>query len=283
MATTSNIYSDKINLDKFYTKASVALDCINKLNLNDYDCIIEPSAGNGSFFNQINHNNTIGLDLMPEHSTIQIQDWFKYQIDTKYKNVLIIGNPPFGKRNSLSKSFITHASSFANVKTIAFVLPDVYKKHTLQKVIPKDFRLKEIHDLPKEAFEIDGVSYHVPCSFFIFERSEGKCLRFDPSKYVESYDFTFSNKNDYDFFIKGAAPATPIDIPSSTNRGYYIKVKQGFNIDNVKNNFRKTIWNGFSSVNGGVSWFTKPEIIKLYQEHIEETRYEDISLKLCAA
>lgn len=39
----------KNSLDKFYTKTQIAKDCINKLNLNDFNFIIEPSAGNGSF------------------------------------------------------------------------------------------------------------------------------------------------------------------------------------------------------------------------------------------
>ena len=277
MIKNSEIYSDKIKLDKFYTKPSVALDCISQLNLDDYDCVIEPSAGNGSFFNQIKHKNIIGLDLMPENNSIKQQDWFEYQIDTKHKNVLVIGNPPFGLRNSLSKSFIKHATTFENLKTIAFILPDVYKKHTLQKAIPKDFRIKSIYELPNESFEIDGESYHVPCSFFIFERSEGKCLRFNPELYKESFDFVFGNKNDYDFFILGAAPTNVIDIPSSTNRGYYIKVKDGFSIDSVKDNFRQIKWKGFSSVNGGVSWLTKAEIVKTYIENVQTMQLNNIS------
>jgi len=277
MTNNSKIYSDKIKLDKFYTKPSVARDCISQLDLTDYDCVIEPSAGNGSFFNQIKHKNIIGLDLMPENDSIKQQDWFEYQIDTKHKNVLVIGNPPFGLRNSLSKSFIKHATTFENVKTIAFILPDVYKKHTLQKTIPKDFRIKAIYELPKESFEIDGESYHVPCSFFIFERSEGKCLRFNPELYKESYDFIFGNKNDYDFFILGAAPSNIIDIPSSTNRGYYIKVKDGFSVDSVKDNFRQIKWKGFSSVNGGVSWLTKAEIVKTYIENAQTMQLNNIS------
>jgi len=278
--TEKNKYSDKIKLDKFYTKHSVALECISNLDLNAYDCVIEPSAGSGSFFNQINHKNKIGLDLEPENSSIKKQDWFEYKIDATLQNVLVVGNPPFGLRNTLSKSFIQHAASFKNVKTIAFVLPNVYNKYTLQKAIPKNFRLKSVHELQKEAFEIDGESYHVPCSFFIFERSKGKCLRFDPSKYTDAYDFTFSNKNDYDFYILGAAPTNVIDTPSSTNRGYCIKVKNGFNIEEVKEHFKNITWNGHSSVNGGVSWFTKPEIIKLYQEQIH---YIDKNLLFWAA
>jgi len=258
------MYSDKVELDKFYTKESVAKECIGEIDLEEYDFIIEPSAGSGNFFNNINSKNKIGLDLSPEGEGIIKQDWFEYIIDSKYKNVLVIGNPPFGKRNNLSKMFLEHASKFKNVKTIAFILPDVYNKHTLQKAVSNDFRLKEIRMLARDSFEINGKDYHVPCSFFIFDRSEGECLRFDPKKYKETNDWEYGTKIDYDFFVMGASLKTVKDKPDETNRGYYIKVKKGISIEQVKDNFIKGEWKGFSSANGGVSWFTKPEVVKEY-------------------
>jgi len=263
------MYSDKVSLDKFYTKEDIAIDCINKINLTEYDLVIEPSAGSGAFFNNLYIDNKIGLDLHPESSEIIEMDWFDYQIDKKYKNVLIIGNPPFGKRNKLSQNFLKHASSFDNVKTIAFILPDVYNKHTLQKAIPTEFRLKNIIRLPKNSFEVDGVDYHVPCSFFIFDRSEGKCLRFNPMNYIDTKDWIYGTKNDYDFFVMGASLKTVKEEPEETNRGYYIKVRKNISINKVKNNFINGDWNGFSSANGGVSWFTKPEVVKAYREQYE--------------
>jgi 16S rRNA A1518/A1519 N6-dimethyltransferase RsmA/KsgA/DIM1 with predicted DNA glycosylase/AP lyase activity len=99
-------YSEKVELDKFYTKESIAKKCIDSIDIDSYDLIIEPSAGGGSFFNNIDSLNKIGLDLLPESKDIIKQDWFDYKIDNKYKNVLVIGNPPFGKRNKLSGQFI---------------------------------------------------------------------------------------------------------------------------------------------------------------------------------
>jgi len=101
------------------------------LILIDYDLVIEPSAGNGAFSRNIKHNNFIALDIEPENDKIIQQDWFEYKPNQE-GDILVIGNPPFGKRNMLSKKFIQHAMTFA--KTIAFILPDVYNKHTLQSV-----------------------------------------------------------------------------------------------------------------------------------------------------
>jgi hypothetical protein len=260
------MYSTKKELDKFYTKESVAIECISHLNLNDYDLIIEPSAGSGNFFKNIYSNNKIGLDLLPEAEGIIEQNWFDYQIDQSFQNVLIVGNPPFGKRNKLSVDFLKYACSFQNVKTIAFILPTVFKKHTLQKYVKSDFKLKMIVDLERDSFEIDGIPYHVPCSFFIFDKDSEIDLRFDPSLYVDTCDFTYAKSNDYSFFVMGAGPNVIKDIPEANNRGYYIKVREGVDENKVRENFKKGIWTGNSSANGGVYWLTKAELIKKYRD-----------------
>ena len=77
-------------LDKYYTKKEIALFCLDQLNIKDYDFIIEPSAGNGAFYDEIEHNNKIGLDIEPENSNVIKQNWFKYKIDICYKNVLVV-------------------------------------------------------------------------------------------------------------------------------------------------------------------------------------------------
>ena len=42
-------------MDKFYTNINIAKKCLTNLyktiNINEYDYYLEPSAGNGSFFN----------------------------------------------------------------------------------------------------------------------------------------------------------------------------------------------------------------------------------------
>ena len=42
-----------MELDKFYTKKEIAKELISYLDVAEYDKIIEPSAGNGSFSKQI--------------------------------------------------------------------------------------------------------------------------------------------------------------------------------------------------------------------------------------
>lgn len=255
---------EDLNSDKFYTKESVAKSLTELLNFDDYDFIIEPSAGSGSFSKLLPKDKSVALDLFPEGDEIIQADWFEYKVDTKYKSVLVIGNPPFGKNNILSAQFIKHSTSFNNVETVAFILPDVYKKHTLQKYIPKEYKIVKIVKLPRNAFTLSGNTHHVPCSFFIMRKnSNERDLRQNPNK--RSRDFDFSNKADYDFFIFGAAPKKIIDVPSSNNRGYFIKSKIDAEI--LRKRFQKMRWEGKSSANGGVYWLTKVDIVENYNKN----------------
>jgi hypothetical protein len=57
-----------MSIDKFYTQVEVAKECIDLVpDLDTYDLIIEPSAGNGSFSSQLN---CIAYDIEPENKNI---------------------------------------------------------------------------------------------------------------------------------------------------------------------------------------------------------------------
>ena len=176
--------------------------------------------------------------------------------------ILVGFNPPFGLRNNLSKAFIKHAIEFGD--TIAMILPNVYNKHTLQSIFPKGWRLKKIVCLPENSFTIDGEEYHVPCSFFIFDKSSGRNLMFNENDYKTCDDFKYCKENEADFYMMGAGGK--IKLPSEVtenNRGYWIKSL--INIDELYIKLTNTNWDGHSSANGGVSWLTKAEVIKAYK------------------
>ena len=57
-----------MSIDKFYTQVEVAKECIDLVpDLDTYDLIIEPSAGDGSFSSQLN---CIAYDIEPENKNI---------------------------------------------------------------------------------------------------------------------------------------------------------------------------------------------------------------------
>ena len=71
--------------------------CIDKtyeiIGQDNISEIIEPSAGNGSFSNQLN---CIAYDIEPENNEIIKQDYLTLGLEYK-KGRLIISNPPFGR------------------------------------------------------------------------------------------------------------------------------------------------------------------------------------------
>ena len=112
----------KIENDKYYTPIVLA----NELILKTYEVliseniteIIEPSAGNGSFSNQI--PDCIAYDLVPEQDNIIQADFLKLDMSYK-KGRLFIGNPPFGEKNKLIDDFYNKCCECGDY--IAFVLP----------------------------------------------------------------------------------------------------------------------------------------------------------------
>lgn len=251
-----------IKTDQFYTTAEAVNRCLRHIVLDDYDCVIEPCAGSGAFVSAMPHSNIIGLDIDPKANGIIRQDFFAFRVPTKYKRVLVIGNPPFGIHHKLSDAFLCHAFAHPNVQTVAFILPNTYNKHTRQRIIPQDWRIKAIVKLERNSFTYNGKPYHMPCSFFVLDKSKGRDLRFDPARYSEASDFAFGTADDFAFFVLGANPARIILKPTANNRGYFIKPK--IDTDTLIQRFKQVDWQGNSCASGGVAWFTKPELVKHY-------------------
>ena len=97
----------KIKNDKYYTSDELAKYCVEKTkeiigedNITEW---LEPSAGAGAFLNYL-PNDTLAYDIEPEGDRIIKQDYLELDLDYK-KGRCAIGNPPFGRGNSLSMAF----------------------------------------------------------------------------------------------------------------------------------------------------------------------------------
>lgn len=136
-------------LDKFYTIPSYSKKCIDKVfelyNKNNFDLIVEPSAGNGSFLNQLNFENKVGIDISPENENIVKMDFFDYHPPINKNNILVIGNPPFGKVSSIAIKFFNHSSKWSNV--IAFIVPRTFRRPSVQNKLNKMFHLTYDEDV----------------------------------------------------------------------------------------------------------------------------------------
>jgi hypothetical protein len=214
----------KYGLDQFYTKINVAKKCLLTLNLNEFDIIIEPSAGEGAFFNIAQHNNKFGYDLEPKTNGIEKCDFLIKDLSfLTNKKVLFFGNPPFGRNSSLALKFIKKCCEFGD--TVAFILPKGFKKRSMIDKIPLNFEILIIDDLENDLFEFEGNDYMVPCVWVVLKKSDNireKEKKLKPSK------FNFTDKEHANLAIRRVgvnAGKVFTDVNVSTQSHYFLSVK----------------------------------------------------------
>lgn len=267
----NTIYIKKSELDQFYTSQETALYCYNII-LKEYDIskfklFIEPSAGDGAFFKLLPEQKRIGIDIEPRYDGIIKKDFLSFSISNKHNDIIVIGNPPFGKNSSFAIKFFNKAAEFSNV--ICFIVPKTFKKASVHNRLDLNFWLKLSVDLPKKSFLLNNIPYDVPCCFQIWER---KNIKRNILKI--SYDnnfFIFVNKNNADFAIRRVGGNTgkatsDIDELSETSH-YFLKIKNKKDLEWLleKINLIK-----FDCINdtAGVKSLSKYELIKTINNSI---------------
>ena len=170
-------------LDKFYTKESVAQNCLETLlkvlepqmDLEKEVLLVEPSAGSGVFLKQ-NRLPMIGFDIMPSSEKIIKANFLTENIRdhlTKkdaQKKLIFLGNPPFGKRSWRAIRFINKAFEYGDV--VAFILPIQFRKWSAQSKINDQAALIFDESLHPDSFEFLGEEYSVRCCFQIWAKGD---------------------------------------------------------------------------------------------------------------
>ena len=116
--------------DQFFTSKETAKMCFDifKETLRQYDIdeseyiYVEPSAGDGSFYNLFPIDRRVGIDIESNIETVILQDYLKWEPKTN-KKYLVLGNPPFGLRSNLALRFLNH-SNYADF--VGFILPQLF-------------------------------------------------------------------------------------------------------------------------------------------------------------
>jgi len=138
-----------MSLDQFYTKPKVARECLDTLKGYKPDIWVEPSAGAGSFYNLL-PDNRLGYDLEPQAEGIIQQDFLKVELP-KGKNIIAVGNPPFGYRAQGAIEFFNHCAKYCQV--VAMILPRSFRKAYIINQLDPYFRLEFETILPIGIFE----------------------------------------------------------------------------------------------------------------------------------
>lgn len=262
-------------IDKYYTKESIVLQCIK--NIKKYikicknDIIIEPSAGNGAFIVGIKSlsNQYKFYDIHPENTEITKQDFLELdynQLKKDYKNIHLIGNPPFGRQSSLAIKFIKKCCEFA--KSISFILPKSFKKESMMKYFSDHFHLIYEFDLPLNSFLVNGIEMDVPCVFQIWKYMDiprNKIIKLEP------FGFKFVKKSenpDISFRRVGVNAGTiTTDIKDKSIQSHYFITFN--NRDKMKETIGQLKEITFTEDNTvGPKSISKPELIKEFNKII---------------
>jgi hypothetical protein len=238
------------NYDQFYTIPDIAKKLynilINKIDIQQYDYIVEPSAGNGSFYKLLDENKRIGIDIQPKYEGIIKQDYLKYNFDKKYKYI-VIGNPPFGKISNLAIKFYNKSAEYANV--IAFILPRTFKRISVQNKLNKNFKLIYNEDLPNK-----------PCCFI--PKMNAKCC--------------------FQIWIKSDIPRKSIILPTYHPHFNIIKNKELFfnnNSNEDENNNSKNINQKYINNNYNINYINQNNNSKNINIDYNSNNIPDFAIK----
>ena len=170
-------------LDQFFTSDDVALECLEDLikiapqiGYSDLKTVyfLEPSAGGGSFLRALEQKNLdkTGWDIDPQTVGVVKNDFLNGENPTlPNREIITIGNPPFGKRAKLAIDFINRALEMS--ETVAFIVPLQFNKYSAQNKINNKARLVWSRDLSHDGFIYRGEKYSVRCCFQVWTLRRG--------------------------------------------------------------------------------------------------------------
>jgi len=198
-------------LDQFYTSRKISTKLVNSVEkyFKDFDIILEPSAGDGSFFELLPVDKRVGIDLDPKNKNIEKKDFFDF-LPENNKTYFTIGNPPFGKNSSLAVNFFNHAATFSEY--IAFIVPRTFRKDSIQNKLNLNFHILYEELLPQNSFYTpDEETYDVSTVFQIWKKE--KTQRNKKELLKSHADFDFMGSDDREF--------TDVTVTVSNNSSFF--------------------------------------------------------------
>lgn len=265
--------------DQFYTKPAIAKWCLGQLketiDISVYELLVEPSAGNGAFYNLLPKKKRIGLDIDPKVSEILNINYFDWVPLVGVKTG-VIGNPPFGKNSNLAVKFFNKSAEYAEF--IAFVLPKTFRKASLINRLNENFHLIKDCELPKNSFIFEDSPYDVPCCFQIWVKSSKPRQKI---KIINQHDdFKIVSKTSYfDFAIQRVGGRAGLfrdrneAIHYSDQSHYFIK--SNIPLDEIITIFKSIDFSEVKFNTAGNPSISPGELYSLYQKYKELLNHLD--------
>jgi len=261
--------------DAYYTNPEYALRCCKIIKKKFYRFkiknIVEPSAGDGSFYEGIkllcknNKRSFYMYDIIPKAPYIKQKNFFDVKID---KDTLILGNPPFGFASNLAIKFFNHAAK-QKAKLIAFILPKTFRKDSVKNKLNLNYKLVYEEECPSNVFILNGKPYNVPCVFQVWVYSIIK--RKIENWSVDNKWIEYTSKNNADFCLRrvgGRAGQILEGFPSKYSEAstYFCKEK----IKGAKEALKNIDFKHIVNSTAGVRSLSKKEIHKALHNYYKE-------------
>ncbi len=156
---------------------------------------IEPSAGDGAFYDLMPADRRSGIDLDPRRPEFIRHDFLTWRSGLSGP-VVVVGNPPFGHRGDMAVRFFRKATEFADM--VGFVVPVIFRKFLIHRQLPLGWRLIFSMPLPRSSFWTEsGSGVRVNTQFQIWTRhpSPDRNLRLSHPPPRSHPDFEFWQYN----------------------------------------------------------------------------------------
>lgn len=266
-------------MDQFYTKEEVAIELYNKfkevIKIDEYDIMLEPSAGKGAFFKLLPVSKRVGIDLEPKIDGIETLNFFDYT-PIANKKYITIGNPPFGRVSSIAVKFFNKASEFSDV--IAFIIPRTFNRISVKNKLSLDFRLVYNLELPLVPCCFEP-KMNAKCCFQIWKRSDIKrnLIKVKLS-HKDFYFVKYGEKNkegipscpspeNYNIIMKafGSSCGKIVNYHNNLKAKSHHFIKSNISVEKLKKNFEKIDYS-ISKETCRQDSIGKSDLIMLYSE-----------------
>jgi predicted RNA methylase len=273
-------------LYQFYTNPLVADECVKiidqfltKLGYEGAITFLEPSAGTGNFVRSLKKyykNNSkisikriIAVDIDPKDKSIEKMDYLKSSKKSlklgDNEEVVVFGNPPFGKRSKMALEFINYSYDYAD--TIAFIVPLHFQKWSAQSKVNKDLKLVFSKTLDEKSFTYKDKDYSVRCCFQIWTKKNIKGI---PDLRLKRVPIT--KHKDFEMFQYNNTKAALKYFNKEVYKWDFAVPRQGFYDYNKKVTDEKDL-------NPKIQWIFFKAKDKTILERLKKIDYEKISLK----
>ena len=145
--------------EQFYTPVETATEIVREvlrvIPQARHSKWLEPSAGTGAFIQALQSfdiQDVVALDIEPHHSRIKRQDFLTWK--PTGANFIAVGNPPFGRNNSLSIPFFNKCAQISSA--IAFIVPRSWRKWSVTNRLSMNFKCIQDKDLDINYVNVHG-------------------------------------------------------------------------------------------------------------------------------